>query len=150
MLSGKMRSACRIFCSACGKFCKHCRFSGIGRGKVVRGFNKNPKCTKFPLKGQKICFLPLCPTGISPAPGEKHRPECPNTGNAPQGNKQPDGNCSPKVGELPERVRGMNKRKANTSANIFLPLCPMGISPAPGEKCHPECLSANYTRLRAQ
>ena len=57
--------------------------------------------------------------GISPNLGAKRRPECPNTGDAPQGNKQPDGNCSPKVGELPERVRGMNKRKANISAKIF-------------------------------
>ena len=26
--------------------------------------------------GQKICFLPLCPTGIPPAPRAKCRPEC--------------------------------------------------------------------------
>ena len=64
-------------------------------------------------------FIPLCPTGISPTLGAKHHPECPNTGNAPQGNKQPDGNCSPKVGELPERVRGMNKRETILLQMIF-------------------------------
>ena len=67
--------------------------------------------------------------GISPAPGAKCRPEYPNVGDGPQGNKQPDGNCSTKVGELPERVRGMNKRKANTSANIFSTPLPYGHLP---------------------
>ena len=69
--------------------------------------------------------------GISPTLGEKCHPESPNTGNAPQGNKQPEGNCSPKVGELPERVRGMNKRKANISAKIFSYPSALRASPLP-------------------
>ena len=64
-------------------------------------------------------FIPLCPMGISPTLGAKHHPECPNTGDGPQGNKQPDGYCSPKVGELPERVRGMNKRETILLQMIF-------------------------------
>ena len=77
--------------------------------------NKRNTLTKKTIR----LFIPLCPTGISPNLGAKHHPECPNTGDGPQGYKQPDGNCSPKVGELPERVRGMNKRETILLQKIF-------------------------------
>ena len=75
--------------------------------------NKRNTLTKKTIR----LFIPLCPTGISPNLGAKHHPECPNTGDGPQGYKQPDGNCSPKVGELPERVRGMNNAYARFKRN---------------------------------
>ena len=77
--------------------------------------NKRKTLTK---KIIRFFHTPL-PYGISPNLGAKCHPECPNAEDGPQGNKQPDGNCSPKIGELPERVRGMNKRETILLQMIF-------------------------------
>ena len=87
--------------------------------------NKRNTLTKKTIR----LLIPLCPTGISPNLGAKRHPEGPNTGDAPQGNKLPEGNCSPKVGELPERVRGMNKRETILLQMIFHTPLPYGHLP---------------------
>ena len=76
-------------------------------------------------------FIPLCPTGISPNLGAKRHPEGPNTGDEPQSNKLPEGYCSPKIGELPERVRGMNKRETILLQMIFSYPSALRASPLP-------------------
>ena len=56
-----------------------------------------------------------------------------NAGKATFGGKTAGGNSSPKVGEVPERRRGMKQ------ATLLIPLTRTGSSPTLGEQRHAEC-----------
>ncbi len=66
-----------------------------------------------------------------------------NTGKETFGGKTAGGNSSPKVGEVPERRRGMKQ------LTLLIPLTRTGSSPTLGEQCHAECPNTGKPLLSA-
>ena len=66
-----------------------------------------------------------------------------NAGKATFRGKTAGGNSSPKVGEVPERQRGMKQ------ATLLIPLTRTGSSPTLGEQRHAECPNTGKPLLSA-